>query len=758
MPQRKRIQVSGIVQGVGFRPFVYRLAQELGLTGFVRNTTSGVDIEIEGTQTDIDRFLHFLQVRKPIAAVIDRLDVTPMILHHTRRFEIRKSTRREGYTRIAPDIATCEDCYRELYDPKDRRHKYPFINCTNCGPRYSIIQETPYDRSQTSMRSFVMCDECTAEFADVSDRRFHAQPDCCVICGPWFVLHDLRYGTVERENAIEKAADLIRKGNIVAIKGIGGFHIACDAMNTRAVQRLRKKKKRPAKPFAIMCDLMHARKIVHISKHEEKCLRSAIAPIVVMRKKQRDIISDRVAPNNPYIGIMMPYAPVHYVLLETIPYYVMTSGNVQDEPIVKDEDDVKLKLGSIVTHALTHNRKIENRCDDSVGFVYPSRGFSIIRRSRGYTPNPVELPDSVPPMLALGPYLKNTFTLARGYDAYVSPHIGDLDNMETLAFFQEMIERYQEWFRIEPEFLVHDLHPEYLSTRIAQEYKKPRIAVQHHIAHIVSCLGEHRVKSKAIGIAYDGTGYGLDGRIWGGEFFIGDLGHQERVAHLEYLPLPGGESSIRRPYRIAIAYAAVLCKKTFRPKNVPMTEVRRILNILNDQQFSIETSSMGRLFDCIAGMIGIVREITYEAEGAINLEHIAGSTVSSYYPYTLFDEEPLRIGVAPIIHGVMRDLLKGVRPSTISAKFHATIVHFSLAVVDKMSTIHGIRNVCLSGGVFQNRLLLSKMVAVLEKAGYKVFVHKRLPTNDGCISYGQVIYADKRRMIDKPIGQGNVKQ
>lgn len=740
MLKRKRIHVNGVVQGVGFRPFVYRLAHGLALTGFVRNTTQGVDIEIEGLSNRLVRFLKLLRARKPIAAVIDKLDVQAVPPQHTKRFIIRKSAHRHGYTRIAPDIATCRDCFHELYDPSNRRYRYPFINCTNCGPRYSIIKNTPYDRAQTSMQSFVMCDDCATEFKDVMDRRFHAQPDCCAVCGPQFILRGLRRTSRSTTSAIEKTAQLIQKGKIVAIKGIGGFHVACDATRSSVVRRLRDKKRRPTKPLAIMCDLAHAHKIAHISDEEEECLRSAIAPIVILRKKKNAIISAQVAPNNPYIGIMLPYAPVHYLLIDRVKYCVMTSGNVQDEPIVKDDHEVKHKLGSIVTHVLTHNRAIENRCDDSVGFVFPSQGFSMIRRSRGFAPNPIELPSAVPPMLALGPYLKNTFTLARGSDAYVSPHIGDLDNMENLTFFKKTIEKYQTWFRVTPEFIVHDLHPEYLTTRIAHEFKKPTIAVQHHIAHIVSCLGEHNICEKAIGIAYDGTGYGLDNKIWGGEFFVGDCVEQQRVAHLEYLPLPGGESSIVRPYRIAIAYAAVLAKQRFRPKNVSLKEVESVLNILQDKQFTGATSSMGRLFDCIAAMIGLIHEITYEAEGAINLEYIAGHTRSGHYPYTLFEGEPLRIGVAPIIRGVLRDLKKGVGVSTISAKFHKTIVRFSLEVVDKMSTLYRTRIVCLSGGVFQNRLLLSEMVRVLEGAGYRVYVHKRLPTNDGCISYGQVIY------------------
>jgi hydrogenase maturation protein HypF len=741
MRKRKCISVRGIVQGVGFRPFVYRAAHGLGLAGFVRNTTEGVEIEVEGEERRIDRFLSMVQDKKPRAAVIDTFDIRSVKPRNTKRFVIRKSARRDGFTHIAPDIATCEDCYRELYDPEDRRYRYPFVNCTNCGPRYSIIRETPYDRVQTSMASFTMCERCAHEFRDVFDRRFHAQPDCCSQCGPAFVLYELKHMRQSSVDPVINAGRLLRRGSVIAIKGTGGFHIACDATNTQTIRRLRRAKKRPTKPLAIMCTLERARTVAYISDSEEGCLSSPIAPIVVLRKKGSRI-SNAVAPHNPYIGIMLPYLPVHYLLLETVPFLVMTSGNVQDEPIARNLAEVKAKLGSMVTHVLTHDRSIENRCDDSVGFVFPNRGFSIIRRSRGYVPSPLELPDTVVPMLALGPELKNTFVLASGREAYMSPHIGDLDNLETLEFFKEMIIKYQRWFRIDPVCIAHDLHPDYLSTRIASDYALPLTPVQHHVAHIMSCLGEHGIHERAIGIAFDGTGYGLDGRVWGGEFFVGDLIEQQRVAHLEYLPLPGGDSSIRRPYRIAIAYAAVLCGRTFKPKGVSRSEVRSVLTMLKDHRHAIETSSMGRLFDCVAGMIGLVREITYEAEGAIDLEYCAAPRVSGSYRYALIEGEPLRISVAPIIEGILADLEKGVVRSTIAAKFHNTIVRFSLEVVRRLSTLYKIKLVCLSGGVFQNRRLLTHLVQELERAGFTAYTHRRLPTNDGCISYGQVIYAN----------------
>jgi hydrogenase maturation protein HypF len=444
---------------------------------------------------------------------------------------------------------------------------------------------------------------------------------------------------------------------------------------------------------------------------------------------------------------MLPYAPVHHLLLEKIPYLVMTSANIQDEPLVADGTGVVEKLNNIVSLYLTHDRRIENRCDDSIGFYLSKKGFSIIRRSRGYVPVPIDLPFSVKPTLAVGPYLKNTFTLANKKEAYVSPHIGDLDNLETMDFFNEMVDKYKRWFRIEPELIVHDLHPDYLSTKIARKMKGKKIGVQHHIAHIVSCLGENKVVDKAIGIAFDGTGFGLDGKIWGGEFFVGDLSAQKRVGHLDYLPLPGGEASIKKPYRIAIAYLYKLFGEdvvtlTFRkraPIKVRSKEVTTIINMIKQNRNVVYTSSMGRLFDCVAAMLGLVKEITYEAEAAINLEYIAAKRIRQAYPYRIKDGESLTVELNDILAGVIMDLQRRISPGIISAKFHNTIVHFSLEISKKLSRIYNMKKVCFSGGVFQNRYLLNLMIDKFEDAGFEVYVHRKLPTNDGCISYGQTI-------------------
>ncbi|MEO0127259.1 MAG: carbamoyltransferase HypF [candidate division WOR-3 bacterium] len=758
---RSLVQVKGIVQGVGFRPFVYRLANRLNLTGFVRNTSYGVEIEIEGNTKRIKEFLKRLSLERPAASIIELITVKQIPVKGEKRFVIKHSKQSSGFTQISPDIATCKDCLKEFFNPEDRRYKFPFINCTNCGPRYSIIYTTPYDRQQTSMKEFKMCPECEKEFEDVYNRRFHAQPDCCFLCGPEFSIYRIDGKMIKTKDPIIEAINLLKKGEIVAIKGIGGFHIACDATNCSAVNKLRILKNRPTKPFAIMASEKVLEKIVRVTPQEKKFIKSPVAPIMLLEKKNSEVCEE-VAPNNPYLGVMLPYAPVHYLLLEKIPLLVMTSANIADEPLVKDDTEVKSKLKKIVSFYLTHNRKIINRCDDSIGFYLKDRGFSIIRRSRGYVPVPIELPFSVRPTLATGPYLKNTFTLADKKNAYVSPHIGDLDNSETLNFFYEMVGNYKRWFKIEPELIVHDLHPDYLSTKVAFEIAKKKglkkIGVQHHIAHIVSCLGENKISETAIGIAFDGTGYGFDGNIWGSEFFIGDLKNQKRVAHLEYLPLPGGEESIKKPYRIAIAYLYKIFGKDFIKDlclNIHSNEIDVIIKMIEQNYNLAYTSSMGRLFDCISAMLGITQEITYEAEAAINLEYVAKKGIKDYYPYEISkislnylrqgnvttstcDNEFL-IRIRPILEGILNDLKRGIDKGLISAKFHNTVAQFSLDIVRRLRRIYGVNRVVLSGGVFQNRYLLNLMIRRMEDNDFKVFTHHKLPTNDGCISYGQVI-------------------
>lgn len=739
MPDRKKISIKGIVQGVGFRPFVYRLASDLRLTGFVCNTTDGVDIEIEGSKENLQRFVEILQKDKPPAARIDSIKSTALKITGENIFSIVESKVTSGFTQISPDIATCAECLSEIRDPRDRRGAFPFTNCTNCGPRYSIITDTPYDRGRTSMRKFKMCAQCSAEFNCITDRRFHAQPDCCPVCGPSYRLFSISGREIPADDPISAVADLLKKGRLVAIKGIGGFHIACDAQNCDSVRRLRQRKNRPTKPLALMARPTLVSDIVHLTDDEEEMLKSPAAPIILLRRKENKIC-DGVAPKNPYLGVMLPYAPVHHLILEQIPFLVMTSANIQDEPIIKDTSAVRQKLKSLVSHYADHDRAIENRCDDSVGYCLPERGFSIIRRSRGYIPVPVELPAAVKPTLGVGPYLKNTFALANGREAYLSPHIGDLDNLETLQFFNEMLEKYKRWFRIHPELIVHDLHPDYLSTKIAERLSGTKKSVQHHVAHFVSCLGENQIEERCIGIAFDGTGYGSDGKIWGCEFFVGDSHKQQRAAHLQYLPLPGGESSIKKPYRIAAAYVYSLLKEKL--EITDDAETRIIHRMIDENSNVVYTSSMGRLFDCVSALLGITKEITYEAEAAINLEYTAQDTTSDYYPFTVKDEPTMVIEIKDTLKAIVSDMKKQIPRSVISTKFHNTIAEFSFHIADRLRTLHGLNSICLSGGVFQNRLLLNMMIDRLERGGFNVYTHKYLPNNDGCISYGQVIAAN----------------
>lgn len=747
MPSRRRILIKGIVQGIGFRPLVYRLAKALELTGFVRNTSAGVEIELEGASAAVRRFPARLRRSLPPSARIDEMEVKKIRCRFSTAFVIRDSRSGVGSTLISPDLAVCRDCRQELFSRRDRRFRFPFINCTNCGPRYSIIFDTPYDRKKTSMKDFRMCPDCAREFGDMMDRRFHAQPDCCPVCGPHFELRTIDGRKIDTADPIHEAAVLLRRGKILALKGIGGFHIACDAANEAAVKRLRRLKRRPTKPLAVMARDQDLAKIVRTGAREKKMLQMPAAPIMLLRKRPGPVAA-AVAPANPYLGVMLPHAPVHHLLLAEVPFLIMTSANIQDEPIVVDDRAVTENLGTIVDYFLTNNRPIVNRCDDSVGFSLPGRGFSLIRRSRGFAPVYIELPSAVAPTLAVGPLLKNTFTLANRGAAFVSPHIGDLDNLPTERYFREMIVKYQRWFKIRPELIVHDLHPDYLSTRIAAGLPGRRLAVQHHVAHITACLAENKIEGEAIGIAFDGTGYGSDGRIWGGEFFVGRAGSLHRAARLEYLPLAGGETSIRKPYRIAAGYLFRLFGAgAGLPQAADPAEVKAVERMIAGEINLAYTSSMGRLCDCVAGMIGLVKEITFEAEAAINLEHIAARGITGTYDYEVTraekavprDPAEFVVRIGGILKGIDADRRRRCPRAVIAAKFHNTVSRFSLDISRRLSRLYGMKRVCFSGGVFQNRRLLALMTRQFEAAGFEVILHRQLPANDGCISYGQVV-------------------
>ena len=765
-----RITVRGVVQGVGFRPFVYRLAHRHALTGWVLNHSGGVDIEVEGPEAALEAFLHDLTAEAPPIARIEDVAVTEVPLNGYRSFEIRHSRRQEGaYQLISPDIATCPDCLREVFDLHDRRYRYPFTNCTNCGPRFTIIEDIPYDRPRTTMRDFVMCPQCQAEYDDPLNRRFHAQPNACPVCGPHLELEpglqkDLP-PAADFQDEIARAAWLLRQGYILAIKGLGGFHLACDATNAEAVRRLRERKRRPHKPLAVMMATMdEIRRHCRVSPEEEELLRSPQCPIVLLPwKPESDVVSE-VAPNNLYLGVMLPYTPLHHILLRDVGRpLVMTSGNLSEEPIAKDNDEARRRLGHLADYFLLHNRRIHARYDDSVWFVPRASTASYpqpIRRARGYAPFPIKLPFPMRQILACGAELKNTFCLTRDEYAFLSQHIGDLENLETLEHFESTIELYEHLFRLEPELVAYDRHPDYLSTRYALDLALPRVPVQHHHAHIAACLADNGwtpAEGLVIGVAFDGTGYGLDGHIWGGEWLVGDYRGFRRAAHLEYLPLPGGDAATRHPWRIAVAYLYTLLRQFPQPSQFPFLAGidPAALDVLHQQldcRFNCPlTSSAGRLFDAVSALLGVCVHTTYEAQAAIELEmeasgdrgqDIRDKVVRGAYPFELEKEEGIwRVRLGELFAALVRDIEAGVSVDEMGRRFHTTVARMIGEVCQRLRDETGLSTVALSGGCFQNRLLLGLTVPELEGRGFRVLVHRQVPCNDGGLALGQAVLA-----------------
>ncbi len=786
----RRIHITGVVQGVGFRPFVYGLATRHGLAGWVCNTSAGVDIEVEGQPAAVDAFVAGLTAEAPPLARIDSVQVVETPLNGYETFEIRHSVAQEGrFQPISPDVCTCPDCLRELFDPNDRRYRYPFINCTNCGPRFTIIQDIPYDRPNTTMRVFPMCPACQAEYDDPLNRRFHAQPNACPECGPHVWLMEGGRPTAEREGAIQRARELLAQGAVVAVKGLGGFHLACDATNDEAVLRLRRRKGRVDKPFAIMSfDLATVERYCFVNDEERRLLESRERPIVLLRERPDSPISQWVAPRNRYLGVMLPYTPLHYLLLaDDEPLtadasaegrrpptadvrsplsggqypiaLVMTSGNYSEEPIATDNDEALERLAGLADAFLLHNRDIHARCDDSVVRVFQGAELPI-RRSRGYAPFPVRLPFRARQILAVGVELKNTFCLTREEYAFLSQHIGDMENLETLRSFEEMIEHFKGLFRVEPEIVAHDMHPDYLATQYAKKLEIGHrrwelVAVQHHHAHVAACMAEHGLDGArpVIGVAFDGTGYGADGAIWGGEFLVADYAGFDRVAHLAYVPLPGGDAATRRPYRTALAHiwhAFGTLEVDAPPRRVPSeVELRVLQRQLERETNAPPTSSMGRLFDAVAAIADVRQEINYEAQAAIELEMLAADGVQDAYeweirPETVQPGSPTAwiVDPAPVIRRVVADGQAGVPAAVISARFHNAVAAMIREVCALIRDATGLNEVALSGGVFQNVTLLAKAVELLEGAGFTLYTHRVVPPNDGGIALGQAVVAD----------------
>ncbi|HEX6269423.1 MAG TPA: carbamoyltransferase HypF [Anaerolineales bacterium] len=771
----KHISISGVVQGVGFRPFVYGLANQLDLHGWVRNTSGGVEILVDGQNSNLEKFIQSLTREKPALAKIDTLRVEETPRKAFSSFEIRQSESvQDDYQPISADIAICPDCERELFNSDDRRYLYPFINCTNCGPRFTIIKDIPYDRPHTTMAAFVMCDDCLAEYNNPLNRRFHAQPVACPECGPFVELRETRsrssmpdslVSSIEcRIFAILKARRLLREGNIVAIKGLGGFHLACDASNSSAVEELRRRKGRVGKPFALMsANIKVIETICAVSDEERELLTSREKPIVLLEKKAQTSsqtlrVSEAVAPNLDTLGIMLPYTPLHLLLLHQTdpllasepvpPVLVMTSGNVSEEPIATDNEEALHRLGSLADAFILNNRDIHVRCDDSV-LRLDKHATIYLRRSRGYAPYPVRLPSEVKPILAVGGELKNAFCLARDRYAFLSHFIGDIINAETYESFEQGIQHLSSLFRVQPEIVVHDLHPDYFTTQYAKRLSIQQIGVQHHHAHIASCMADNGLDDRRlIGLSFDGTGYGTDGAIWGGEILSASYADFERFAHLEYLPLPGGDSAIRNPWRIAVGYAHGLnLEINDLPflRRIDKPNVRIVKQQVDKKLNAPLTSSMGRLFDAVASLIGVRNEVTYEAQAAIEMEALSKSFVSSArsYPY-LFEgtAEGILIRLKNLLMAIIDDVRAGLSPGLIGACFHKTLAQISVDICRLARKKTSLNEVALSGGVWQNRILLNLVQDGLEKEGFVVYFHKQTPANDGGLALGQAVIAN----------------
>ena len=753
-----RVTVKGVVQGVGFRPFVYRLAHHHNLKGWVRNTSGSVEIEVEGDEESLENFLIDLKVKSPPIARIEKVEANFYPPIGYTEFQILESLSQEGeYQLVSPDIATCEDCKREIFCPTDCRFHYPFTNCTNCGPRFTIIEDIPYDRPRTTMHQFEMCPECQREYDDPLDRRFHAQPNACSRCGPSLELVNSNGNPVEGDDVIKAAGRLLKAGKILALKGLGGFQLACDATSEEAVNLLRSRKRRPSKPLAVMiATLADVKKHCLASPEEKKLLQSPECPIVLLRwKHSSSNISSAVAPNLKYLGVMLPYTPLHHLLLREagLPL-VMTSGNISEEPIAKDNDEALIRLRGIADYFLWHNRDIFSRYDDS---VYMMEGkFQAIRRARGYAPYPIFLPFQSKQVLACGAELKNTFCLTKDEHAFLSQHIGDMENEETLEHFENTIELYKKLFRLEPEIVAYDMHPEYLSTKYAlqtgAELGLSLIPVQHHHAHIVSCLVENEVEGPVIGVAFDGTGYGTDGTIWGGEFLVADWHSFRRAGHLEYVPLPGGEAAIKKPYRMALSYLYTLLGEGFSLEGLPFRQLKPTeLEIIRQQlKRGINcplTSSAGRLFDAVSAISGVRQEIDYEAQAVIELEMLAPDKVGEFkpncYPFHIVEHQGMRVvKLGELFSAVVQDVKDQIPVSIISLKFHSTVARIIAEMCKLIAKETGITQVALSGGVFQNRLLLSLTTAALQRENFSVLTHHLVPTNDGGVSLGQAVIAN----------------
>jgi hydrogenase maturation protein HypF len=722
--ERRRLRIRGVVQGVGFRPFIHGLASRHGLGGFVLNDGAGVVVEAEGEPESLGAFTTAIAAEAPSLARIDRLVADSLEPRGERKFRIERSTAGEATALVPADVATCDQCLRELLDPGDRRYRYPFINCTQCGPRFTIVERVPYDRPNTTMARFEMCANCRTEYEDPADRRFHAEPIACPECGP-----RLRLDDSEGEWALEAAVELIRGGAVVAVKGLGGYHLACDATSQEAVTRLRERKHREEKPLAVMA--ADPEPLAELEADERELLASRRRPVVIARRRAGAPLTEGIAPGSPWVGLLLPYTPLHHLLCGDFGRpLVMTSGNRSDEPIAFDDADARKRLDGIADAFLTHDRPIHRRCEDSV-----VRAPFPIRRSRGFAPDALPLPEQAgAPLIATGAELKSTFCVARGSEAFLSPHLGDLDTEAAYRAFRADLELYLEMLGVRPELVAHDLHPDYLSTRWALEQTSETIGVQHHHAHAAACLAENRETGPALALVFDGTGYGTDATIWGGELLRCDLEDFQRVAHLEPVPLPGGEAAIREPWRIAASYLELAGRPVPTERWRGWSQVRESLRVN-----APPSSGMGRLFDAVAALLGVRERVNYEGQAAIELEHLAGDAEAAPYECRLEDGV---IRGTDLVAAVHDDLHAGRPREEIAAAFHEGVAKAAArACADAARPL----TVVLSGGSFQNLRLLGSVRTRLATLGFRVLTHSRVPPNDGGISYGQAAVAARRR-------------
>jgi len=750
--KRVRYLFSGVVQGVGFRPFIYRLAVKNSLRGFVQNRPDGVLVEVQGSAAAIDSFLVGVRQELPPLADVTNISSKDIAIQLDDNFRIIESERRgDGDVHISPDIAICRDCLKELFDPLDRRYRFPFINCTNCGPRLTIIKAIPYDRINTSMACFPLCPQCQAEYENPADRRFHAEPNACPLCGPKIQLLDETGNKVNTDEPIKMAIGLLKEGKILAIKGLGGFHLSVDAGSDEAVKRLRSRKFREEKPMAIMVrNLENVKRFANVNEEEEKLLSSPQRPIVLLKKKKGTTISEQVAPGVPNLGVMLPYTPLHYLLLEKdFAALVMTSANQIDEPICISNREAVTRLKEIADYFLIHNRDILVRCDDSI-VMFAGGKQQLLRRSRGFVPKPIVLRDSFPDVLALGPQLKATQCIVKGNFAFLSPHIGDMETPQARDFFQESLTLMKKITESNPEVIACDYHPAYYSTKVAEELTGVKVVrVQHHHAHIVSCMAENKISGDVIGLAMDGTGYGLDGNAWGGEFLVVNETEFKRLGHLQYFVLPGGEKAIHEPWRIAASLLALAYGQSWPDMAAqlgilpPGLDSKVLDKIIKNKINSPMTSGLGRLFDGVAAIIGLRKTVSFEGQAAMELEGLSDQEAGDSFPFAILadGENCFILDISSTIRAIVNNLLAGKSKKEISSSFHRTLAVAFAAMCERIREKTGIDRVCLSGGCFQNKILLKGSITQLESADFVVYHHKQVPTNDGGIALGQAVIA-----------------